>query len=71
MGGYSNTVISVIKRVPRKPRALALDEWAKIKYQLMIVVLSESLTRAMGYMPIAGAGRALCPGLDTALNPVG
>jgi putative transposase len=29
------------------------------------------LKRAMGYMPIAGAGRALCPGLDTALNSVG
>jgi len=48
MGGYSNTVISVIKRVPRKPRALALDEWAKIKYQLMIVVLSESLHAGYG-----------------------
>jgi len=29
------------------------------------------LKRAMGYMPIAGAGGALCPGLDTALNSVG
>ncbi|MGY0288189.1 MAG: hypothetical protein ACUX7D_05365 [Candidatus Methanodesulfokora washburnensis] len=27
--------------------------------------------RAMGYMPIAEAGRASCPGLDTALNSVG
>jgi len=29
------------------------------------------LKRAMGYTPIAGAGGALCPGLDTALNSVG
>ena len=29
------------------------------------------LKRAMGYMPMAGAGGALCPGLDTAQNSVG
>jgi transposase, IS605 OrfB family, central region len=29
------------------------------------------MKRAMGYMPMAGAGGALCPGLDTAQNSVG